>query len=305
MRYIEFGSSPQRVSVIGAGSMRIAGMDEQTADTFMKTAMDAGINFFDHADIYGGGKSEEVLGRILAKEPSLREKIFIQSKCGIRQGFFDFSEIYILSAVDGILNRLQTDHLDSLLLHRPDALMEPAEVASAFEKLYKAGKVRNFGVSNMNPMQMELLKTKVTYPLVCNQVQMSVAHTPMLDAGFNVNMNIDPSINRDGSVLEYCRINDMIIQTWSPLQVGYFTGTFLNNENFADLNRELRALADEYGVGADTIAYAWLLRYPGRMQVITGTTSPEHLRSAAAAGDISLTREEWYALYRAAGNRLP
>ncbi|MBQ3461266.1 MAG: aldo/keto reductase [Solobacterium sp.] len=305
MRYIEFGSSPQRVSVIGAGSMRIAGMDEQTADTFMKTALDAGINFFDHADIYGGGKSEEVLGRILAKEPSLREKIFIQSKCGIRQGFFDFSETYILSAVDGILSRLQTDHLDSLLLHRPDALMEPEQVASAFDKLYKAGKVRNFGVSNMNPMQMELLKTKVTYPLVCNQVQMSVAHTPMLDAGFNVNMNIDPSINRDGSVLEYCRIHDMVIQTWSPLQVGYFTGTFLNNENFADLNRELRALADEYGVGADTIAYAWLLRYPGRMQVITGTTSPEHLRSAAEAGDISLTREEWYALYRAAGNRLP
>ena len=305
MRYIEFGSSPQRVSVIGAGSMRIAGMDEQTADTFMKTALDAGINFFDHADIYGGGKSEEVLGRILTKEPSLREKIFIQSKCGIRQGFFDFSETYILSAVDGILSRLQTDHLDSLLLHRPDALMEPEQVASAFDKLYKAGKVRNFGVSNMNPMQMELLKTKVTYPLVCNQVQMSVAHTPMLDAGFNVNMNIDPSINRDGSVLEYCRIHDMVIQTWSPLQVGYFTGTFLNNENYTDLNRELRALAEEYGVGADTIAYAWLLRYPGRMQVITGTTSPEHLRSAAEAGDISLTREEWYALYRAAGNRLP
>jgi predicted oxidoreductase len=285
--------------------MRIAGMDEQTADTFMKTALDAGINFFDHADIYGGGKSEEVLGRILTKEPSLREKIFIQSKCGIRQGFFDFSETYILSAVDGILSRLQTDHLDSLLLHRPDALMEPEQVASAFDKLYKAGKVRNFGVSNMNPMQMELLKTKVTYPLVCNQVQMSVAHTPMLDAGFNVNMNIDPSINRDGSVLEYCRIHDMVIQTWSPLQVGYFTGTFLNNENYTDLNRELRALAEEYGVGADTIAYAWLLRYPGRMQVITGTTSPEHLRSAAEAGDISLTREEWYALYRAAGNRLP
>ena len=305
MRYIEFGSSSQRVSVIGAGSMRIAGMDEQTADTFMKTALDAGINFFDHADIYGGGKSEEVLGRILTKEPSLREKIFIQSKCGIRQGFFDFSETYILSAVDGILSRLQTDHLDSLLLHRPDALMEPEQVASAFDKLYKAGKVRNFGVSNMNPMQMELLKTKVTYPLVCNQVQMSVAHTPMLDAGFNVNMNIDPSINRDGSVLEYCRIHDMVIQTWSPLQVGYFTGTFLNNENYSDLNRELAALAEKYDVGTDTIAYAWLLRYPARMQVITGTTSPDHLRSAVEAGDISLTREEWYALYRAAGNRLP
>ncbi len=305
MRYIRFGSSEQPVSVIGAGSMRIAGMDEQAADTFMKTAMDSGINFFDHADIYGGGKSEEVLGRFLAANPGIREKIFIQSKCGIRQGFFDFSEEYIVKSVEGILGRLQTDHLDSLLLHRPDALMEPEEVASAFDKLYKEGKVRNFGVSNMNPMQMELLKTKVTYPLVCNQVQMSVAHTPMLDAGFNVNMGIDAGINRDGSVLEYCRINDMVVQTWSPLQVGYFTGTFLNNENYSDLNRELAALADKYEVGADTIAYAWLLRYPARMQVITGTTSPDHLRSAAAAGDVVLSREEWYALYRAAGNRLP
>ena len=305
MRYIRFGSSEQPVSVIGAGSMRIAGMDEQAADTFMKTAMDSGINFFDHADIYGGGKSEEVLGRFLAANPGIREKIFIQSKCGIRQGFFDFSEEYIVKSVEGILGRLQTDHLDSLLLHRPDALMEPEEVASAFDKLYKEGKVRNFGVSNMNPMQMELLKTKVTYPLVCNQVQMSVAHTPMLDAGFNVNMGIDAGINRDGSVLEYCRINDMVVQTWSPLQVGYFTGTFLNNENYSDLNRELAALAEKYDVGTDTIAYAWLLRYPARMQVITGTTSPDHLRSAAAAGDVVLSREEWYALYRAAGNRLP
>lgn len=305
MRYIEFGSSSQRVSVIGAGSMRIAGMDEQTADTFMRTALDSGINFFDHADIYGGGKSEEVLGRVLAKDPGLRDQIFIQSKCGIRQGFFDFSEDHILKSVDGILERMQTDHLDSLLLHRPDALMEPEEVASAFDKLFKAGKVRNFGVSNMNPMQMELLKTKVAYPLVCDQVQMSVAHTPMLDAGFNVNMNIDPGINRDGSVLEYCRINDMIVQTWSPLQVGYFTGTFLNNDEFIDLNRELRALAEKYNVESDTIAYAWLLRYPARMQVITGTTSAKHLQSAAAAGDITITREEWYGLYRAAGNRLP
>ena len=305
MRYIEFGSSPLRVSVIGAGSMRIAGMDEQTADTFMKAALDSGINFFDHADIYGGGKSEEVLGRVLAADPGLRDRIFIQSKCGIRQGFFDFSESYILKSVDGILSRLQTDHIDSLLLHRPDALMEPEEVASAFEKLHQAGKVLNFGVSNMNPMQMELLKTKVTYPLVCNQVQMSIAHTPMLDSGFNVNMGIDAGINRDGSVLEYCRIKDMVIQTWSPLQVGYFTGTFLNNENYGELNRALRALAEKYGVGTDTIAYAWLLRYPGRMQVISGTTSPDHLRSAAAAGDITLSREEWYELYRAAGNRLP
>ena len=305
MRYIDFGSPSLKVSVIGAGSMRIADMDEATADAYMKTALDLGINFYDHADIYGGGKSEQVLGRILAKEPSLRERIVIQSKCGIRQGFFDFSKEYILQSVDGILDRLQTDHIDSLLLHRPDALMEPQEVAEAFDELYKAGKVRNFGVSNMNPSQMELLKTKVTYPLVADQVQMSIAHTPMLDAGLNVNMTDDPAINRDGGVLEYCRMHDMVIQTWSPLQVGYFTGTFLGNEKFEELNDKLAELAEKYGVEKDTIAYAWLLRYPGNMQVITGTTSPKHLQSAAAAAKVDLTREEWYALYRAAGNRLP
>ena len=285
--------------------MRISSLSPKETENLIETALDSGINAFDLADCYADGLCERIVGKVLENRPDLRDKMWIQSKCGIRQGFFDFSEEYIVKSVEGILGRLQTDHLDSLLLHRPDALMEPEEVASAFDKLYKEGKVRNFGVSNMNPMQMELLKTKVTYPLVCNQVQMSVAHTPMLDAGFNVNMGIDAGINRDGSVLEYCRINDMVVQTWSPLQVGYFTGTFLNNENYSDLNRELAALAEKYEVGADTIAYAWLLRYPARMQVITGTTSPDHLRSAAAAGDVVLSREEWYALYRAAGNRLP
>lgn len=305
MRYINFGMANTPVSVIGAGSMRISGMDHQTADTFVKSALECGINFFDHADIYGGGKSEEVFGGLIEKEPSLREKMFIQSKCGIRQGFFDFSKAYILRSVDGILSRLKTDHIDSLLLHRPDALMEPAEVQEAFDTLYQAGKVLNFGVSNMNPMQMELLKTAVTYPLNVNQVQMSVAHTPMLNAGFNVNMNSDPAICRDGGVLEYCRIHNMIVQTWSPLQVGYFTGTFLNNEKFPELNAALQALAEKYDVHADTIAYAWLLRYPAKMQVITGTTSPARIQSAAKAADMNLTREEWYMLYCAAGNVLP
>lgn len=305
MKYIEFGSAKTPVSVIGAGTMRIAGMDHDTADRFVRTALDSGINFFDHADIYGGGRSEEVFGELIAGDPSLRDKMFIQSKCGIRRGWFDFSRDYILEAVDGILSRLKTDHIDSLLLHRPDALMEPDEVQEAFDTLYKAGKVLNFGVSNMNPMQMELLKTGVTYPITANQVQMSLAHTPMLDAGFNANMNIDPSINRDGGILEYCRIHGTIVQTWSPLQVGYFTGTFLGNEKFPELNAKLNELAEKYGVNTDAIAYAWLLRYPAKMQVITGTTSPERLQSAAKAADVELTKLEWYELYLSAGNRLP
>lgn len=304
MKHITFGAN-QQASVIAAGTMRIAGMDEKTADTFVRSALDAGVNFFDHADIYGGGKSEEVFGGLLHKDASLRKQMLIQSKCGIRSGYFDFSREHIIRSVDGSLKRLQTDYLDCLLLHRPDALMEPEEVQQAFETLHKAGKVLSFGVSNMNPMQMQLLKTGVTFPIAANQVQMSIAHTPMLDAAFNVNMSIAPAINRDGGVLEYCRMNDIAVQAWSPLQYGFFEGTFLGSEKYPELNRQLEALAEKYSVQKDTIAYAWLLRYPAKMQVITGTTNPDRLRSAARAADVTLSREEWYALYRAAGNKLP
>lgn len=303
MKYIELASTP--VSVIGAGTMRIARFTDQEADEFVSTALDAGINFFDHADIYGGGKSEEVFGKLLTAKPELREKMFLQSKCGIRQGYFDFSKEYILSAVDGILTRLHTDHIDSLLLHRPDALMEPEEVAAAFDELEASGKVLHFGVSNQNRWQMELLKSCVKQELWADQMQMSIAHTPMLDAGFNVNMGDDPAIMRDGGTLEYCRLNKMAVQTWSPLQVGYFTGTFLDNEKYPELNELLAQLACDYSVGKDTIAYAWLLRYPAKMQVITGTSKPSRLIDASRAADIELTKEQWYAIYRAAGNRLP
>lgn len=304
MKHITFGAN-QQASVIAAGTMRIAGMDEKTADTFVRSALDAGVNFFDHADIYGGGKSEEVFGGLLQKDASLRKQMLIQSKCGIRSGYFDFSREHIIRSVDGSLKRLQTDYLDCLLLHRPDALMEPEEVQQAFETLHKAGKVLSFGISNMNPMQMQLLKTGVTFPIAANQVQMSIAHTPMLDAAFNVNMSIAPAINRDGGVLEYCRMNDIAVQAWSPLQYGFFEGTFLGSEKYPELNRQLEALAEKYRMQKDTIAYAWLLRYPAKMQVIAGTTNPDRLRSAARAADVTLTREEWYALYRAAGNKLP
>ena len=297
MRYIPYGPNKTPVSAVGGGCMRIADMDTKAADAYVKTALELGINFFDHADIYGGGKSEEVFGKLFTAEPALREKLFIQSKCGIARGMFDFST--------GILKRLNTDHLDALLLHRPDALMEPEEVQEAFETLYEAGKVLNFGVSNMNPMQMQLLKTGVKFPLCANQVQMSLAHTPMLDAGFSANLFWDAAINRDGGILEYCRMEGMIVQTWSPLQYGFFEGTFLGSDKYPKLNEELQAMAEKYGVGADTVAFAWLLRYPARMQVITGTTTPARILSAAKAADIALTREEWYALYRSAGNVLP
>lgn len=305
MKYLEFGNEKTKVSAIGIGCMRIAGMNETEADEFVRTALDEGINFFDHADIYGGGRSEQVFGQLFEKDPSLREKMFLQSKCAIHDGMFDFSKEYILKSVDGILSRLHTDHIDSLLLHRPDALMEPEEVQEAFTQLFEAGKVRNFGVSNMNRYQMELLKTGVTYPIVADQMQMSIAHTPMLDAGFNVNMAIDPAVMRDGGTLEYCRINGIIVQTWSPLQAGYFTGAFLNKEEYSELNALLAEMAAEKTVTPDALAYAWLLRYPAKMQVIIGSTKPERVKNAAAAAGVELSRKEWYDLYKAAGNRLP
>ena len=305
MKFIEFGPEKKQVSVIGAGCMRIAGMDQNQADEFVRAALDGGVNFFDHADIYGGGRSEEIFGMLFEKDPSLRDQIFLQSKCGIRKGMFDFSKEYILEAVNGILSRLKTDHLDSLLLHRPDVLMEPEEVQEAFDELYKAGKVRAFGVSNQNRFQMELMKSAVTYDLCADQLQVSLAHTPVIDAGLNVNMADAPAIMRDGGTLEYCRINKMAVQCWSPLQAGYFGGVFLNKEEYKELTAKLNEIAEEKGVSADVIAYAWLLRIPAKMQVITGTTNRERIVNAAKAADIDLTRSEWYDLYRAAGNRLP
>ena len=305
MRTIEVPETGKAVSVIGIGCMRIADMTTEQADTFIKSALDAGVNFVDEADIYGGGKSEEVVGSVLEKDPSLREKLFIQSKCAIHDGMFDFSKEYILKSVDGILKRLHTDHLDSLLLHRPDALMEPEEVGEAFDELKQSGKVLAFGVSNQNPYQMDYLQSGLHVRLWTNQVQMSCAHTVMLDAGFNVDMHNDAGIMRDGGIIPYCQKNKMALQIWSPLQMGYFEGVFLGNEKYKDLNEKLVEIGEKYGVGADVIAYAWLLRIPGRMQVVLGTTKSERVVNAAKAADITLSRSEWYDIYRAAGNQLP
>ena len=305
MRTIEVPETGKPVSVIGIGCMRIADMTTEQADTFIRTALDAGVNFVDEADIYGGGKSEEVVGSVLKNDPSLRDKLFLQSKCAIHDGMFDFSKEYILKSVDGILARLHTDHLDSLLLHRPDALMEPEEVGEAFDELKKSGKVLAFGVSNENPYQMDYLQSGLSQRLWTNQVQMSCAHTVMLDAGFNVDMHNDAGIMRDGGIIPYCQKNKMSIQVWSPLQMGYFEGVFLGSEKYKALNDKLTEIGEKYGVGADVIAYAWLLRIPGRMQVVLGTTKSERVVNAAKAADITLSRSEWYDIYRAAGNQLP
>jgi len=305
MKTINIPNSTLNVSEIALGCMRIANLPTQDAARLLNTALDEGINFFDHADIYGGGKSEEKFAEALGMNPAVREKLLIQSKCGIRQGFFDFSKEHILASVDGSLKRLQTDYLDVLLLHRPDALVEPEEVAEAFASLEASGKVRYFGVSNQNPMQIELLTKFVKQKLFFNQLQLSITNTGMIDAGLNVNMEIDASVNRDGSILDYCRLKEITIQPWSPFQYGFFEGVFLDNPKFPELNKAIDELAAEKGVTNTTIAIAWLLRHPARMQPIIGTTNPGRVKESCQASNITLTRQEWYAIYRAAGNKLP
>lgn len=305
MRTIKLGSSTLEVPVVAVGCMRIKSLNQNEAERFIHGALEEGANFFDHADIYGGGTCEEIFADAIQMNDDIREKIILQSKCGIRKGMFDFSKEHILESVDGILKRLQTDYLDVLLLHRPDALVEPEEVAEAFDSLESSGKVRHFGVSNQNPMQIELLKKSVNQPLVANQLQLSITNSTMISNGINVNMGNDSAVNRDGSVLDYCRLNDMTIQPWSPFQYGFFEGVFLENEKFPQLNEKIDEIANKYEVSNTTIAIAWLLRHPARMQPIVGTMNIDRLKDCCRASDVYLTREEWYAIYRAVGNVLP
>ncbi|HGZ3667218.1 TPA: aldo/keto reductase family oxidoreductase [Streptococcus pneumoniae] len=308
MRYITLGQDDKELSEIVLGMMRIKDKSVKEVEELVETALSVGINAFDLADIYGRGRCEELLGLVLKNRPDLREKMWIQSKCGIRIEeftYFDFSKDYIIKSVDGILQRLKIDHLDSLLLHRPDALMESDQVAEAFDLLYKQGKVRDFGVSNQNPMMMELLKKDVKQPLAVNQLQLSAAFTPGFESAFHVNMEDSQAAMRDGSIFEYCKLHDVVIQAWSVLQFGYFKGNFVGNEKFQALNQVLDRLAIKYGVTSSTIAISWILRYPAKMQTVVGTTNPKHLREVSRAANFSLTRKEWYEIYLAAGNNLP
>ncbi|MEK4443963.1 MULTISPECIES: aldo/keto reductase [Niallia] len=305
MRTIKLGSSNLEVPVVAVGCMRINSLEKKEAERFVQTALEHGANFFDHADIYGKGACEEIFAEAINMSPSVRENIILQSKCGIRTGMFDFSKEHILQSVDGILQRLNTEYLDSLLLHRPDALVEPEEVAEAFDILEQTGKVRHFGVSNQNPMQIQLLQKYVKQPIVANQLQLSITNANMISNGINVNMENDSAINRDGSILDFCRLHDITIQPWSPFQFGFFEGIFLGNDKFPELNQQIDEIAVKYQVSNTTIAIAWLLRHPANMQPVIGTMNVDRLIDCIKASDVYLTREEWYSIYRAAGNILP
>ena len=287
------------------GTGRIHALEPAALDKLLGSALDAGITFFDHADVYGGGESETVFAAAVKRLGWRREQMVLQSKCGIRKGQFDFSQEHILAAVDGSLKRLGTDYLDVLLLHRPDALVEPAEVAAAFGSLQSSGKVRAFGVSNQNPNQIELLQRAVTQKLLFNQLQLSVAFTPMIDAGIHVNMGDAAAVVRDGGTLDYCRLKDITVQAWSPFQYGFFEGAFLGSPKFAQLNQVIDRIANERGVANTAIAVAWISRHPARIQTIIGTTNPQRVRDLARSQEFQLSRAEWYEIYLAAGNILP
>lgn len=303
MKKIQFGTSDIQVSPVILGCMRMNGAKNPAE--IIETAYEHGIDFFDHADIYGGGECETIFGKALKETAIKREDIIIQTKCGIRKGMFDFSKEHIVSSVEGSLKRLGVDYVDALLLHRPDTLVEPEEVAAAFDQLQTQGKVKHFGVSNQKPMQIELLKKTVKQPLLANQLQFGIKHTGMIDQGIHVNMTDDASIERDGSILDYSRLNEMTIQAWSPYQYGFFEGVFIGNEQFSELNNTLDKIAEHHDCTATGLATAWILRHPAKMQVIAGSMNKERIKEIAKASDIVLSREEWYEIYRAAGNILP
>ena len=309
MKTVNIVNGPQNVSAIIQGCMRMPDLTNEAAAKVIRTAFDCGINFYDHATCYGeNGAAETRFGEAFPLTGINREDIFIQSKCGLcfDRNEFDWTKENILSSVDDSLRRLKVDYLDTLLLHRPDVLYDPEDVAQAFNALKKAGKVRYFGVSNLVPMQIELLKKYVEQPLVINQVQLSLDQSQLIDQALYMNnKTTEFSINRDGNVLDYCRLNDITIQAWSPLQVGMFGGTFIDNPDFPELNKVLGELAEREGVSKTAIAIAWILRHPAKMQAIIGTMNPEHIEDACGAGKVSLSHHDWYALYLAAGKYLP
>lgn len=291
------------------GLMRITELAADEIRALVGAARDAGINVFDHADIYGGAPHvcETLFGDAVTFSAAERESVIIQSKVGIRPGRFDFSKQHILDTVDGSLKALRTEYLDTLLLHRPDTLVEPDEVASAFDELEAAGKVRTFGVSNHTPGQIELLKRSVKQPLAFNQVQLSITHAPIIASGIATNMvGLDQSIDRDNGILDYCRLNDITLQAWSPFQKGFFDGVFVGDrKGFPELNVALDEIAADHGVTPTGIAVAWITRHPATMQVVLGTTKPARVIESAAGADVDLSREEWYRLFTAAGHTLP
>lgn len=317
MKRLNIGNTNWTTSAVALGIMRMEALSTDDAAKAIDSAYDAGIDYIDSADIYGMGNSEKIFGEALKKSHVNRDQLFIQSKGGIvvdperSHGSFvfgkryDFSKKHLIDTVDGILQRMQIDYLDAFLLHRPDPLMEPEDVAAAFDELQAAGKVRHFGVSNFNPQQFEFIQENIDQKLLINQLQFSIMHTGMIDFGMHTNMTDERSIDHDGGLLEFSRRKGTTIQTWSPFQYGMFEGTFIDNDKFPELNKKLAELAKKYGVSKNGIATAWILRHPANMQVIIGTMNPEHIVDSAKGADVQLTKQEWYDVYFAAGNTLP
>lgn len=295
----------EKISSVALGCMRISGMTVSELSSHVHTALDLGVNFFDHADIYGKGESEVRFGELLLREPGLRNQIFLQDKCGIRPGFYDSSYEHIVESVEKSLKKLNTDYLDALLIHRPDVLAEPEEMAKAFSELKESGKVRYFGVSNHNPLQIETLQEVMKDKLLFNQMQLSIVHTPMIDQGINTNTCFPGAVDKDGGTLEYMKRTHRVLQAWSPFQHGFILGPFIDNPDFPEVNQTLAQMAEKYSATKTAIATAWILRLPLGMQVITGTTNSERLKEIAAGTEIKLSASDWYALYRSAGNDLP
>ena len=308
MQYIDIKNGPQHASAIILGCMRMPALSVEQAAGMIRAAWDEGVNFFDHATCYGDGEAEQRFGDAFSRTGLRREDVILQSKCGLHfdRKEFDWSKEDILASVDGSLRRLQTDYLDTLLLHRPDLLFEPEQVAEAFDTLAASGKVRHFGVSNVTPGQLELLRKFVNQPLVINQLQFSLEQSQLVDQALYLNnKTTDRSCDRDNGVLDYCRLHDITIQAWSPLQFGMFKGCFVDHPDFPELNRALGEIGEKYGVPKTAVAIAWILRHPARMQAIAGTMNPAHLRDICAAASFRLTHQEWYRLYLAAGKFLP
>lgn len=309
MKYLTLADGMIKASQISLGCMRIHGKTVDEVEALVGATLEEGINIFDHADIYGKGKSEELFGEVLKRNPNWRDQMIIQTKCGIchgdRIGYYNFDKDYILSCVDKSLKRLQTDHIDVLLLHRPDTLMDPRAVAEAFDELHASGKVAYFGVSNMNAMQIALLQKYCNQKLMFNQLQFNMVNSGMIDCGLNVNMKNPEAIGRDGSILEYCRLHDITIQAWSILQASWEEGTFLNNPDYAKLNACLDVYAKKHNVTPAAIVTAWIMHHPANIQPIAGTTNPKHLHEICQACHVNLSNQDWYEIYMASEKTLP
>jgi len=312
VKTLELPQTDLTASDVVVGLMRINDMSDEDIRALYSASRDAGVNMFDHAAVYGEWHGcEERFGAAVTLSPAERAEIVLQTKVGIRPtpngAYFDFSYEHILESVHESLKALQTDYVDVLLLHRPDALVEPEEVAKAFDELHAAGKVHHFGVSNHTPGQVDLLKKHVRQPLAFNQVQLSITHANVISQGLTANMGgLDQSISRDNDILNYSRINDITLQAWSPFQKGFFDGVFLGDrEQYAELNDVLEEVAAAHGVTPTGIAVAWITRHPAHFQVVLGTTNPQRVRDSAAGSDVELSREEWYRIFTAAGHTVP